>query len=407
MSKASEWKRAEKHEKRLAQQIRKAHKLGDAHAVDREMRKYLSSYHAKWVAVSQASDEGRKSKRLSRDKQKALAEKLDVWSPCPERAILSGEPKDDNPFDCRYILSFGIENKSRQVLVRNAVKQVFQHADSQYILQGGVPAAIQAVKDAYEAGYRYTFEIDVHRCFASFSTEGLCESLPVPKEVARYVCSPRYLTIKLSGSMYNLLGCETYEEGEEEELTPGEVRKGLTVGSKASPLLAEYLLRFVIDQLPKDLGVVVNYADNFLCMSKDANDALALDKALRTALESHPAGPLKPNEPPGAREPGELFCFLGYAFLPEDPSKLRCVPADDAYNKWKTQEHDMRERTLALKGSPDKQLEVLKRGWRSLQSSVGNYTHWSDRGAFLDDLASRICQWGSEAGLGIEFEDEA
>jgi len=207
--------------------------------------------------------------------------------------------------------------------------------------------------------------------------------------------------------MYHLLGCETYEEGEEEELTPGEVRKGLTVGSKASPLLAEYLLRWVIDQLPKDLGVVVNYADNFLCMAKDANDALALDKALRTALKSHPAGPLKPNEPPGAREPGTQFSFLGYTFLPADPPRLRCVPADKAFKKWKTQEHDLRERTHALQGSPDKQLEVLERGWRSLRSSAGNYTHWSGRGEFLDEIASRIYQLGSEFDLGIEFDGEA
>ena len=61
----------------------------------------------------------------------------------------------------------------------------------------------------------------------------------------------------------------------------------------------------------------------------------------------------------------------------------------------------------ALQGSPDKQLEVLERGWRSLRSSAGNYTHWSGRGEFLDEIASRIYQLGSEFDLGIEFDGEA
>jgi hypothetical protein len=73
----------------------------------------------------------------------------------------------------------------------------------------------------------------------------------------------------------------------------------------------EKLLASLYAQLPV-AGAVVGYADNFLVMAEQQDDAVSTTTALRSALKAHPAGQLGPNTAK-VFEPGEPIEFLGHS----------------------------------------------------------------------------------------------
>ena len=71
------------------------------------------------------------------------------------------------------------------------------------------------------------------------------------------------------------------------------------------------LLAPLFSQLP-ECGSSIGYADNILTMAKTEHDAVAMVKALWSALEAHCAGHLIPNAPK-IFNPGQAIEFLGHS----------------------------------------------------------------------------------------------
>jgi hypothetical protein len=158
------------------------------------------------------------------------------------------------------------------------------------------------------AGFHWATEIDIENCFPSFDGKKIIDLLPFPKEVTERVILSRHLNL-VPGNLNDLFGtmsggapCNTPHNtpvGPACDLAPAtvqilaEARRGLSQGSATSTLLAEMLFAISLKLVP-DLGLIFGYVDNFLVMAKSEDDVVALTKALGSALEAHPAGPLRP-----------------------------------------------------------------------------------------------------------------
>jgi hypothetical protein len=75
------------------------------------------------------------------------------------------------------------------------------------------------------------------------------------------------------------------------------------------------VLKLVIEQIPADCGVVVNFADNFLLLSSSGEGLALMRKDLVSALKAHPAGPFWVREK-GIYKPGQSMNFLGHTITP-------------------------------------------------------------------------------------------
>lgn len=246
-----------------------------------------------------------------------------LWSPCVEPVYARAYEKDGANKDFRPILVFGPENKFRQTLVRNCLRSFARLHPGQFGMCGGPNAAWEEIETAYANGYQHLVQLDVEACFRSICREQLHTCLKLPKEVTNNIVRAGNLNIIPSRKLLSFLG---YDEGPIllEEIFQSEdlqaFRTGIPQGSIASPLCAAMLFKSVIEAMPNGV-VVVNYADDFMIMCKDAEEATDARERLRSALKSHPAGMLTPglDYQFGPHEP---FSFLGYDVFPEQ-AKLR------------------------------------------------------------------------------------
>ena len=81
-------------------------------------------------------------------------------------------------------MNFGIENRALQYLVRSLLETVFVPHPRQYLLQGGVKAAVYQLAKAMEAGPVCAYELDIKDCYQSFDGKKLTSLIPLPKEVS-------------------------------------------------------------------------------------------------------------------------------------------------------------------------------------------------------------------------------
>jgi hypothetical protein len=72
----------------------------------------------------------------------------------------------------------------------------------------------------------------------------------------------------------------------------GAVRRGLPQGSRASGLVASILLGSVLEHIAPGHRVVI-YGDDIALAARSKKEAEAMMKALKSALDSHPAGPFR------------------------------------------------------------------------------------------------------------------
>ncbi len=333
-----------------------------------------------------------------------LAKSINVWENCDEPVQLQLKPKPNNAYEYRYIFQFGIENQIRQVLVRNAIKAQSEYIQNQYLMNGGRDKAIKAVQHHYKQGYKFVQELDVYHCFRSFKMEGVAKYLSLPKEVTAQVLSGSHLSI-LYDSYKRTLNYSHDEDGSFNEFFVAfesdwdEVRSGLTEGSKASPFAAEKLLAYIIEQFPVELGVVVNYADNFLCMSESENGAFEVQKYFRTVLHNHPAGPLKFKTGVKIHRPNEDFEFLGYYLEPTFPNALKCNLGRKAKIKWKRQIKDVYHNLGNSDISLPKKAATVNRLFCQLQSQASGYQMWDERDYYIKKKMQRIVKTAGKNGV--------
>lgn len=339
-------------------------------------RLYYSSYACISVACAEAA------KRNKGVNPSELAETLNVWGKCDEKAVLDPQPKP-NGEDYRYIVKCGPENQARQLLIKNSLLHRFEIHPNQYVFNGGRDKAIQVLARNYRQGYTHVNEIDVYQCFRSFDIIGVSKFLLLPKEVCRNVLSGANLNISLSRRYERITdynqstsgGLTALQEFEYLESDWSPAREGLIEGSLVSPLACELLLSWVAEQLPEQLGKLVNYADNFFLMCKSDDDAKELHIILRKLLEQHPAGPLKVKNNYNAIKPNAPFEFLGYWFEPAN-GDLNIKWCENAYKKAKMQRARVYD-LLRSKLSPKKKAYAVNQLFDEQQSLIAGYKEWT------------------------------
>ncbi|NDV02892.1 hypothetical protein [Pseudoroseicyclus tamaricis] len=295
-------------------------------AIDAELeakRRYLESYNCKLVAANEAR---KRYKGQLCDRLEDIARYVDVYRTCdePVRHIIEKKLGGGE----RQILSFGMANRTRQALVRNLIRAMHGLTPGDHMLfHGGAPAAIGRIKSLFDAGYQQVAQLDVKECYASFNVDLVAELLGLDEEVAFNV---------LSAEAANIVSpmVDTCPSGTREAVADAnsKVRQGLSTGSMVSPLVAEWMLTLARLNLADCGDVQVTcYADNFLLQSRSSRVLGDAVPSLGDGLRNHPAGPLLGHK---FQTLGnyEEFEFLGCR-LHKDGGRLTVSLSDANYEK--------------------------------------------------------------------------
>jgi hypothetical protein len=137
-------------------------------------------------------------------------------------------------------------------------------------------------------------------------------ALSLPKEVIDNVIMARGYNLIPGGSLSYLYGPTADDEGDPFTLAEKlvEARRGIPHGSAVASLAVEVVLAPVLKALP-NVAIVPSYADNMLTMAKTKEDAWSITKAMWSALEGHPVGPLTPSLR-GEFAPSDPINYLGH-----------------------------------------------------------------------------------------------
>ena len=303
--------KARDHMMELLSKIHLAHLSGDDKRVKNLVRLYLKSYAARYFAVADAR---RKMPARIRPPESVVfgcAKSLNAWVGSDDPIELHLKQKAGDPDHFRPILSFGLEHRALQLLVRRVLEAQADLHPNQYATRG-IHAAIRRLIELMKDGHHWAIETDITQCYQSFDGEKIAEQLPIPKEVTRRSLLGAHLSLTLCSDIFG-----PADPGEDDELTFPELfsdaRRGLPQGSGSSPLVAEMLLAPLFESLPKG-SAVVGYADNFLAVGQNESDVRSTTETLRSALKAHPAGHLVP-KPPRVFEPGGAIQFLGHRLM--------------------------------------------------------------------------------------------
>ena len=296
-------KKAKAHEQDLLDDIKKAHAQGKPIQTHQAVRQYLKSFDTRCIAVHMAFKDMKRFRKFSPQFLPKIAEALNIWMGTDEKVTANWQPKENGSNQGRWTVDFGVKHRAQQWMVVQVLKVLADIHPNQFAVRnGGRNEAIKMAAKALEDGYRYVVEIDIKSCYPSFNPSKVVDLLPLPKEVTKKVIPMEGFNLSL-GNVADWVGNDDAE-------SIVEVRRGLPQGSSASPIVVEMLLAPIMNELPQG-GVVLVYADNFLIMAKDENGAATIALALGSALNSHPAGPLWPNQPK-IYFPHQAVEFLGY-----------------------------------------------------------------------------------------------
>jgi hypothetical protein len=306
------------------QEIRAAHLAGKIKRRDHLISRYLASHDVRLAATAAANRKLKPHRRPSKKQLAATASRLNARQGSEEEVRVSLRPKVNSQNDeFRTVADFGIEHRTLQQMVRDVLRAVGDLHPRQYAVRGGVHAAIGQVAQAMSAGYLWAVEIDIDNFFQSFVADKIIDLMPLPKKVTERIVISRCLSL-IQGNLYPLFGPASDELVSE---TLAAARQGIPQGSAASPIVAERLLAWSLDQLPTGSEFVA-YADNILVLGKSEYEAASISSTLGSALMAHPAGPLRPNWPPKSFKAGQPILFLGHALTPTKTG-VRIDPSPD------------------------------------------------------------------------------
>ena len=369
--------KAEQHVQRLLARLRVAHQCGLWKKADYLTKQYLQSADARNMAAIRAYRKLSPHRRPCMDKLPLIANRLNPWEGTDEPVILSFVEKPNKPNYYRAVQNFGIENRTLQYLVLDALRAQADLHPSQYALRG-LHAAIKRVAELMASGYIFAVEIDIKDCFTSFDGDKVVDLLPLPKKVTK--------SVLLNGSfnlVYHSNWTGTFGQAKPDanqtwcaEEHAG-AQRGFPQGSAASPLAVEMLLAPLFDQLPAT-GAAVGYADNFLALGKTEQEAVAMSLAFGCALKAHPAGHLAPN-PPNKFGPGQPIEFLGHR-LQMRKGTIAIDPTPENVQKFWNQ---LSWHLSRIKNSPS------KKGAERAAAKACRYLHsWTSSFALCGDISS-------------------
>ncbi len=385
VSKKARLRNARKHEEKLRGKIEQAHQAGKRKWAEQLTRLYLMSHDARYVATVRANRELKPHRRVPDERLPEIAANLDPWRGSTEEVVVHFKPKASNEHDFRPIMDFGIENRALQYLVWAALEAQADLHPHQFATRVGRPSAAKVVKDALAAGFCFGAHIDISDCYPSFDGEVVPDLLPLPEEVTRNVLLARHLNMSL-GNLTHALGLEGASADSVKDYADiadaylPEARRGIPQGSAVSPLVIDLLLAPAIPELSGN-GTVVVYADDFLVMAREENDAASILTALDDALIGHPAGPLRPRIVAELRPSTTEFEFLGYVFR-RNGGEVSVAPSSKNLGKFKYKFSKGLERATRSENLMAKKHRELNHLRRYVRSWTAAFSLWPDTDNF-------------------------
>ncbi len=368
---------AAEQERRLRRRIERALAAGERKRARYFTGLYLKSGSAKLVATIEANKKLKPHRKVKNELVLEIAASLDPWKGTDESVSVNAVANHSNPNDQRIIFDFGIQNRALQILVREALRPWAQLHPDQFAIQGGRQEAGKAVVNALGDGFRWAVQTDIKDCFSTFDDGEVARLLPIPEEVTRKVITTQHLNIT-SGNIIELLGMTEIAV---------EVRQGIPQGSAVSSLVAEMLLAPVAFGLPGDVRPVF-YSDNILVITRQKSEAVTIAKTLKSALMSHPAGPLWPKfiEIKDARMG---FDFLGYRFSKEADT-VRVEPATFNLNKFNQQQFSYLKRLTQGEDAVADKERIRRKARRYVRSWCQAFSLWPDWSVFRTKKLTEI-----------------
>ncbi len=360
------------HAHALLRKIRFAREDGKKKRINYLGGLYLNSFDAKLMAVRRAYEQMTPHLRPDKAELRAIAQRIDPRQGTSEEVRVYRKRKSSKPGDYRLIMNFGIENRALQYLALSLLEKAVEPHPRQYLLRGGVQAAVHDLANAMAKGPVCAYELDIKDCYPSFDGKKLQELIPLPKEVTDHIITSRHLHLK--GGTSNI--CISFGPADGQEQDPVKLttaladaaRRGLPQGSAVSPIVAEMVLALSLNAVPA-LGTVFAYADNVLLLATSKSNAVAMKKALWSALEGHPVGRLQPKAKFFAV--GEPVDFLGHR-LTSANGKVHIAPTPD--NQEKFEAHVMAARLLLeQKLSPKERAAHIRDLNRYMSSWIANF----------------------------------
>lgn len=211
----------------------------------------------------------------------------------------------------REVYKFGPKRHAAQCMVADLLGASHALRPDQFTIRGGVPAALQAVEEAFRNGFRYAVERDITRYYENINPEGLYGTLrPLSREVidnvvlsSRAVITPHEADNRPSSFT------------QVRRLGPLPSRGSLLPGAASSPIVAELVMKGLLDDVTRGRDIrCVAYADNVLLMARTMDEADEASRHLEILAGECSCGPLElkpPNHFDLASIDGYIR-FLGY-----------------------------------------------------------------------------------------------
>ena len=376
---------ARKQVDKLIRGVASAHKAGKKKRCAYLASQYLRSFDARLVATWRAYRKLNRHRRPDRKLLPSIATSLSAWKGTTEKAVVHMVEKGSNG-GYRLPMDFGIENRALQYLLVRLLEATADLHPEQYLMKGGVHAAIDRVKELLLDGYVWTIEFDIADCFPSFEGGNLHNFLSLPEKVIRRVVMASDLSIVPGNKLISLFGPAEGDEGDFVMLAHflADARRGIPQGSAASSLIAEMLLAGPLKALSTNVGVVPSFGDNTLIMARCEEDAVTMKETLWLALKGHSVGQLQPKVR-SKSGPGEPVAYLGHRLqLKGHDVKITPSPKNDS----KFHQHVTRGLKYLNKASHP--TSARQRRARELRGYVGS---WTANFCRCDGMAERKTLW--------------
>ena len=380
----SRFAQAEAHFQDMLHSIADAQGKKNPYLLKERINRCLSSHHAHLIAVEQAYR--KMGRAVTNSDIEATAQKLNPWAGSSEPAKVSARRKGEpGAGGYRLTFDFGVENRALQYLIKAILSVIADLHPHQYGTFGP-PKAIAHVAEMMRQGYVHAVELDIIKCFPSFTEEGLNKFVPLPEKVIRHGAMASHLNC-VSGNLYDLLG--PAEDGVDPIMVTdflAEARQGIPQGSAASCIVAEILLAPLYKSLPQ-IGVAIGYLDNTLLMAKNQKDLATITSALLCALKALPVGLLRPSVK-SVSGPGDPVDYLGHrlTFINEEV-KIAPNPENDAIF-----EREMKKGISKLQNAKLSPL-ARQRHAKNLRRYVAS---WAANFKLCDGIADRRASWLSK-----------
>lgn len=124
-----------------------------------------------------------------------IAEELSPWLKTGEPVVVHFKLKHGKNESYRPINDFGLRNRANQLLVKRVLAVQANLKPWQFVLNGGRPAAMQAVIKNLAEGYVWSVEIDIANCFQSFDEASIIKLMPLPEGISSNVLLTKSLCV--------------------------------------------------------------------------------------------------------------------------------------------------------------------------------------------------------------------